>query len=88
MFEITYQNEKEEKNFIHQNSWGFTTRSIGAMIMTHSDNKGLIIPPNIAKLQIIIIPILFKNKEILVLDFVKKVHEQLSIFTKTVMKTY
>src|SRR3989304_2025662 len=37
MFEITYQNEKEEKNFIHQNSWGFTTRSIGAMIMTHSD---------------------------------------------------
>lgn len=41
--------------YIHQNSWGVTTRSIGIMIMTHSDDRGLILPPKIAPIQIVII---------------------------------
>ena len=40
-----------------QNSWGFTTRSIGALIMTHGDENGLVLPPKIAPIQIIIVPI-------------------------------
>ncbi|KAF1990780.1 prolyl-tRNA synthetase-like protein [Aulographum hederae CBS 113979] len=42
---------------VWQNSWGFTTRSIGVMIMIHSDNKGLVIPPRVAKTQVVIIPV-------------------------------
>lgn len=41
--------------FVHQNSWGLTTRSIGIMIMTHSDNKGLVLPPNVAPIQVVLI---------------------------------
>lgn len=41
--------------FVHQNSWGLTTRSIGIMVMTHSDDRGLIIPPNIAPIQVVLI---------------------------------
>lgn len=44
------------KSLVHQTSWGFSTRSIGVMIMQHSDNKGLILPPPVAKYQVVIVP--------------------------------
>lgn len=53
----------EGKQFVYQNSWGFTTRSIGIMAMVHGDNKGLILPPKVAPLQVIIVPIYFKGKD-------------------------
>ncbi len=60
-FKIQYQDDKGEQQFVHQTSWGFTTRSIGALIMGHGDDKGLILPPQIAPLQVIIIPIVTKD---------------------------
>ncbi|GAM85135.1 hypothetical protein ANO11243_031390 [Dothideomycetidae sp. 11243] len=63
MFDISVEDpsakegEKKEKLKVWQNSWGFTTRSIGVMIMTHSDNKGLVIPPRCADVQAILIPV-------------------------------
>jgi len=69
MFDIKYQVNTENKEevikheYVWQNSWGFTTRSIGIMLMTHSDNKGVVFPPNIAPTQIIIIPIIVKKYE-------------------------
>jgi len=56
---------KDEKEYIPwQNSWGFTTRLIGAMVMVHSDDKGLILPPRVAPTQIVIVPIYkSENKE-------------------------
>lgn len=53
----TVQGQKGEKVMPWQNSWGFSTRSIGGLIMAHGDAKGLVMPPNIAPTQIIIIPI-------------------------------
>lgn len=51
-----------ERLFCWQNSWGFSTRSIGVMIMTHSDNKGLVLPPRAAQKQVIVMPVgLTKN---------------------------
>ncbi|KYN04470.1 Bifunctional aminoacyl-tRNA synthetase, partial [Cyphomyrmex costatus] len=47
---------REEKTFVYQNSWGLTTRTIGVMIMVHGDDRGLVLPPNIAPIQIIVIP--------------------------------
>ncbi len=64
-FDIKYKNEDEKEKFVWQTSWGISTRLIGAVIMVHGDNKGLVLPPKIAKNQIVIVPILFektKNK--------------------------
>ncbi|XP_034232537.1 bifunctional glutamate/proline--tRNA ligase [Thrips palmi] len=57
MFDIVFEDpETQEKKFIFQNSWGFTTRTIGVMIMVHSDNQGLVLPPRVAPTQVIIVP--------------------------------
>ncbi len=50
-----------KKNYVSQTSWGFTTRSIGIVIMIHGDNKGLVLPPKVAPVQIVIIPVFFKK---------------------------
>lgn len=56
-FDWTVQDKSGEKVYPWQNSWGFSTRSIGGLIMAHGDENGLKLPPNIAPIQIIIIPI-------------------------------
>jgi len=62
-FNIKYIDKNERQQIPYQNSWGITTRSIGIAIMMHSDNKGLVLPPEIAETQIIIIPIIIKKSE-------------------------
>ncbi len=56
-FDIRYSDEKGEQQLVHQTSWGITTRIIGALIMVHGDNRGLVVPPKIAPTQVIIVPI-------------------------------
>ncbi|EDV26695.1 uncharacterized protein TRIADDRAFT_54976 [Trichoplax adhaerens] len=57
MFEIVYEHpETKEKAFVYQNSWGISTRTLGVLCLVHGDNKGLIIPPKVADIQVIIIP--------------------------------
>lgn len=60
-FDVKYQNEKGEEEYVWQTSWGLATRSIGAMIMFHGDDCGLVIPPEIAPVQVVIIPIFSKS---------------------------
>lgn len=57
MFNIEFEDHEKQKQHVWQNSWGLTTRTIGVMIMTHSDDKGLVTPPRVAPKQIVIIPI-------------------------------
>lgn len=63
MFGITVEDptakegEKKDRLNVWQNSWGFTTRSIGVMVLVHGDNKGLVIPPRVAEVQVVIIPV-------------------------------
>lgn len=66
-FGIRYVGKDEKEHIPWQNSWGFSTRLIGAIIMTHGDDKGMVMPPRIAKDKIVIIPILFEKtkKEVL-----------------------
>ena len=53
MFEICIQDQETlEKQYVYQNSWGLTTRTIGVMCMIHGDNKGLILPPSVACVQV------------------------------------
>lgn len=59
MFDITIEDPTEQGKHTHvwQNSWGLSTRVIGVMVMIHGDDKGLVLPPRISKLQVIIIPV-------------------------------
>ncbi len=61
-FEIRFLGRDSKKYFGWQTSWGLSWRLIGALVMMHGDNKGLILPPKIAPIQLVIVPI-FKNKE-------------------------
>ncbi|KAH6569915.1 hypothetical protein BASA50_005223 [Batrachochytrium salamandrivorans] len=57
MFKILMENESRERVHVWQNSWGLTTRTIGVMVMVHGDDKGLILPPRVASIQVIVIPV-------------------------------
>ena len=56
-FGIQYTDKDNQLQYVHQTSWGFTTRMIGAIIMVHGDNSGLVLPPAVAPTQVVIIPI-------------------------------
>ncbi|MFL6560308.1 MAG: proline--tRNA ligase, partial [Bacillus sp. (in: firmicutes)] len=66
-FNIQYTDKEGKLQYVHQTSWGFTTRIIGALIMVHGDDRGLVIPPKAAPTQVMIVPIA-QHKEG-VLDF-------------------
>ncbi|MGI5970478.1 MAG: proline--tRNA ligase [Oscillospiraceae bacterium] len=56
-FDITFSDRSNKQAFPHQTSWGLSTRTIGGIIMTHGDNSGLRLPPRIAPIQVVVIPI-------------------------------
>ena len=56
-FNMTYTDKENKQQFVQQTSWGVTTRLIGALIMSHGDNNGLVLPPKVAPTQVVIIPI-------------------------------
>jgi prolyl-tRNA synthetase len=63
MFDIKFSDLKDENQFAWQTSWGLSTRSIGIVIMTHSDNNGLVLPPRIAPIQVVFVPIIYKDDD-------------------------
>lgn len=62
-FEIQFQDKQERLQYVWQTSWGMTTRIIGALIMVHGDNNGLVLPPKVAPIQVVIIPICKEKKD-------------------------
>ena len=78
-FDVKYLNETNTETFAWQTSWGVSWRLIGGMIMTHGDDKGLILPPKIAPIQVVIIPIYYSDdeKEIVIKE-AKKIKELLT----------
>jgi len=56
-FDVKYTNKEGKLNYVWATSWGVSTRLMGALIMTHSDDKGLVLPPNLAPFQVVIVPI-------------------------------
>jgi len=80
-FNIKFKDKNEKEKYVWQNSWGISTRSIGIAIMMHSDNKGLVISPRIADIQIIIIPIFNNSREKMqIIKEAEKIKEKLSNF--------
>jgi prolyl-tRNA synthetase len=64
-FNVTFSNDKNENEFVWATSWGVSTRLIGGLIMTHSDDEGLVLPPNLAPIQVVIVPIPKPDPELL-----------------------
>lgn len=61
MFHIEFENSKGGKSLVWQNSWGITTRTIGVVTMVHGDDTGLVLPPRVAPVQVVVIPLHFKG---------------------------
>ena len=61
-FDVTYMNKENKPEYVWATSWGVSTRLMGALIMTHSDDNGLVLPPLLAPIEVVIIPI-YKNDE-------------------------
>lgn len=73
---ITFQDKDGKSEHVWQNSWGFSTRSVGGMILVHGDDNGLKLPPKIAPIKVVIIPILGKKDEE-VLKYCEKIKSQI-----------
>jgi len=63
-FDVKYSNKEGKQEYVWATSWGVSTRLMGALIMTHSDDHGLVLPPKLAPFQVVIIPIYKSNEEL------------------------
>ncbi len=78
-YEISYEAEGGKHKYCHQTTYGMSERLLGALIGVHGDNKGLVMPPEVAPLQAVIIPIIFKGKEKKVLEICNNIFDKLKI---------
>jgi prolyl-tRNA synthetase len=77
-FNIKFLDKDEKERYVWQTSWGFSTRMIGAMVMTHGDDKGLVLPPKVAPIQAVIVPIPYKEADsTTILEKAKEIYEKL-----------
>lgn len=76
VFNITYRDKKDKLKNAYQTSWGLSTRSIGGMILTHGDDDGLVIPPKLAPIKAIIIPVLGK-RDVKILGYAEKIKKEI-----------
>ena len=75
---ITFQSKEGKNEFVWQDSWGFSTRSMGALILAHGDDNGLVLPPKLAPIKAVIIPVLGKKDDD-ILKYCQKVREELML---------
>ncbi len=79
-FNVKFLGREGKEKLAWQNSWGFSTRLIGALVMVHGDNKGFLMPPMAAHTKIVIVPILFEKTKQKVLSEAKKLERELKPF--------
>ena len=76
-FEVTFQNRAGTEEYVWATSWGVSTRLIGALIMAHSDDNGLVTPPRLAPTEAVIIPIFRNDSQTAVLDYANRLRDEL-----------
>ncbi len=81
-YDIKFLGEDEKEHYVWQTSWGVSTRLIGALVMVHGDNYGLVLPPAVAPLQVIIVPIWFKDNKKEVLNYAKTIKKKIEKISK------
>ncbi len=76
-FDVTFQDREGKLDFVWATSWGVSTRLVGALIMAHSDDKGLVLPPKLAPTEVVIVPIFRNETKDQVLAYARNLHERL-----------
>ena len=77
-FDVQFATSEGKKEYVWGTSWGVSTRLVGALIMTHSDDRGLVLPPNLAPIQVVLIPIFNSDEEYdLIVDKLNSIAEKL-----------
>jgi prolyl-tRNA synthetase len=76
-FDIKFLDEDNVEKLVWQTSWGVTTRLVGSIIMTHGDNSGLILPPRVAPIQAVIVPVIKESTKAMVLEEADKILAEL-----------
>ncbi len=79
-FDISFQGRTGEQQLPWQNSWGISTRMVGALILAHGDDKGLVLPPRIAPHKVAVVPIIFEKEKASVVGAAEKVGKLLAAF--------
>ena len=76
-FDVTFQTKDKTLDYVWATSWGVSTRLIGAVIMAHSDDKGLVLPPRLAPIEVVIVPIFKNDTKQAVIDYARKLKDSL-----------
>lgn len=76
-FDVTFQDKEGKRDHVWATSWGVTTRLVGALVMTHSDDEGLVLPPAVAPIQVVIIPVCRDKDRATVMQAVDTLHRDL-----------
>jgi prolyl-tRNA synthetase len=76
-YEIKYEDEKGEHRYVHQTTFGMSERLVGAVVAVHGDDKGLVLPPDIATTQVVIVPVLAKGETETVTNSARELHAAL-----------
>ncbi len=84
-FDVTFQSQESTLEHVWATSWGVSTRLIGALIMAHSDDSGLVLPPKLAPTQVVVIPIFKNDTKDQVIEFTRRVHASLGKDLRTVI---
>ncbi len=77
-FDVTFQTKEKTLDYVWATSWGASTRLIGALIMAHSDDKGLVLPPRLAPIEVVIVPIFKNDTKDAVLTFARSLRDTLA----------
>ncbi len=86
VFNIRFVDRDEKEKLVWQNSWAITTRMIGVLVAIHGDDSGLVLPPRVAPLQIVIIPIIFKKEQKKVMAECNKIKMMLNQYSVLIDK--
>jgi prolyl-tRNA synthetase len=78
-FDVMFQNRDNVQEYVWATSWGVSTRLVGAIVMTHSDDKGLVLPPKLAPTQAVVVPILRKDGSPEVIEAAERITRELKV---------
>jgi prolyl-tRNA synthetase len=76
-FDVKFQNRDNQEEYVWATSWGVSTRLVGAIVMAHSDDSGLVLPPRLAPTQVVVVPIMMKDGSAAVVDETEKISAEL-----------
>ncbi len=86
-FDVTFQNQNGDLDLVWASSWGVSTRLVGALIMAHSDDKGLVLPPRIAPTQVVAVPIFRENNKTEILEYTDRIMKSLDPAIRSTVDT-